>query len=292
MPQPSPDRAAPLDRERQPGDRPQRPGRQAEVAPVALGGAILPASSGAGPRCRRSVGTSHRPHQKTRSTSRPESAKAVAQPLRQVSAPMPLDPSNSPNIVRQGRDADHDVPTGSRQAREAAHGRSVVVEVLDHVQGQDRVMGRRRLSSIGRVRSASIRRRPGPVELLQRPARDVHAGRLDSRAPPGASSVTPQPQPTSRTRAGGRKPRSRSRSSVSAARARHHGWRRMIAARSTRISSGMCSSASPCDQRSIIAFGPARSARHAAARGRRGPRRGGASDPRRCRSVVSSLPGR
>ncbi len=134
---------------------------------------------------------------------------------------------------------------------------------------------------VGGCRSASISRRPARSRVSSvRGEMSIPVARYPARS--SALSVTPQPQPTSSTCDGGRMPQCFSRSSVSTARARHHGCRRMIGARLTRISSGMLRSASPRDHRSIIGPSPDRDARHAARACRRAvPHPATSAPPRR-----------
>ena len=79
---------------------------------------------------------------------------------------MPLDLVELAVQSRQRRDADHDVPPGPGQARQATDRRAVVVEVLDHIEGQDRVVGR----IVGRQRPGQVgldQPAAGPVKVLE-----------------------------------------------------------------------------------------------------------------------------
>ena len=127
------------------------------------------------------------------------------------------------NSLRQGRNTDDDdCPPAHESTRDAGPTAAIVVEVLDHVQGQHRVTNRcvvaQRTGQVG-LDQPSAR----AVEQFERPPRDVQADRLVAALSPG-----PPASPPSRSRhrepgPGDADPGSPAGSSVSAVRARHQG---------------------------------------------------------------------
>ncbi len=126
-------------------------------------------------RCRRSAGTSQRPHQKIRSSRTPESSKASPNVSGRYRRRCPWISSNSLNSSGSAGTLMMRTPPGFTRVPQLPHGLMVVVDVLDHVQGEDRVVCRavvaERLSQVGFDQGATR-----PVELLEGPARDIHAG--------------------------------------------------------------------------------------------------------------------